>query len=171
MFLNRTRSPRPGAAGFVVVAVLALAACSTTAPPPTPEIRAIGAPFRQAPVAGNEALDAATWRGFGDPLLDDLLARARAANLDVRIAAQRATRTVDQHQAVGCLAQRDGRLAGEFGQDGAVSDACRADRCRGRHTAAHGNCRRIQSTTAGTAGSWATLVNSVGSPPRTRSAS
>jgi len=116
MFLNRTRSPRPGAAGFVVVAVLALAACSTPAPPPTPEIRAIGAPFRQAPVAGNEALDAATWRGFGDPLLDDLLARARAANLDVRIAAQRV------RQARAGSAAAASRLRPTVAATGSVSD-------------------------------------------------
>lgn len=89
MFLIRTWSLRLGAAWFAVVAAVALVACSTPAPPPTPDIPAVGATFQQAPVAGGETLDAATWRGFGDPLLDDLLARARAANLDVRIAAQR----------------------------------------------------------------------------------
>jgi NodT family efflux transporter outer membrane factor (OMF) lipoprotein len=34
-------------------------------------------------------LDAGTWRGFGDPALENLIALARTANLDVRIAQQR----------------------------------------------------------------------------------
>ena len=89
MFPKRTESFRPGAGWVAGVAILTLAACSTPAPPPAPDTAAVGMPFRQAPVVDTAALDAATWRGFGDPVLDDLLARARAANLDVRIAAQR----------------------------------------------------------------------------------
>jgi NodT family efflux transporter outer membrane factor (OMF) lipoprotein len=72
-----------------VAAALVVTGCSTSVPPPTADISAVHAPFRQAPVTNTEALDAATWRGFGDPVLDDLVARARAANHDVRIAAQR----------------------------------------------------------------------------------
>lgn len=86
---HRPCSPRISAVWVAGVAVLALAACSTPTPPAAPDTSAAAAPFRQAPAAGSEALDAATWRGFGDPLLDALLARARDANLDVRIAAQR----------------------------------------------------------------------------------
>lgn len=87
---NRTGPPRRAASWVSGLACLALVACSTPAPPPPPDTGAVAAAFRQASAAGaSEALDAATWRGFGDPVLDDLLQRARSANLDVRIAAQR----------------------------------------------------------------------------------
>lgn len=75
-------------AGAMVLAV-ALVGCGTTAPPAPPDAAAVGAAFRQSEPTGFEALDAATWRGFGDPVLDTLIAQARAANLDVRIAQQR----------------------------------------------------------------------------------
>lgn len=54
-----------------------------------PNLSAAAPAFRQAGSLGDEALDAATWRGFGDPVLDGLIIRARDANLDVRIAGQR----------------------------------------------------------------------------------
>jgi hypothetical protein len=38
--------------------------------PAPPDLKAAGASFRQAEPAGPETLDAATWRGFGDPVLD-----------------------------------------------------------------------------------------------------
>jgi NodT family efflux transporter outer membrane factor (OMF) lipoprotein len=71
---------------------VALVGCASTAPPAPPDVKAAGANFRQAEPAGSEALDAATWRGFGDPVLEGLIAQARAANLDVRIAQQRVRR-------------------------------------------------------------------------------
>lgn len=43
----------------------------------------------QSAPEGSESVDAITWRGFGDPALDALIAQARSANLDVRIAQQR----------------------------------------------------------------------------------
>lgn len=75
----------------LAAAVLALAAagCSTPTAPLPPDTAAVKLPFRQDPAAGTEALDAATWRGFGDAALDSLVERARTANPDVRIAAQR----------------------------------------------------------------------------------
>lgn len=73
----------------MLAALLILAGCASPQPPRPPDTGALNPPFRQTPGPGTEALDAATWNGFGDPVLDDLVARARAANLDVRIAAQR----------------------------------------------------------------------------------
>jgi NodT family efflux transporter outer membrane factor (OMF) lipoprotein len=82
------------ALGGLAVAVL-LSACSTT--PPTPEpppaVRALEIALRTAPAparaAPEEDLDAATWAGFDDPLLNALLPEVRRAHLNVRIAAQR----------------------------------------------------------------------------------
>ena len=78
-----------------VLAALLLAGCSTPAPAPVSPPASVGAVYREAPPPRPDALEAATWRGFGDPALEALLARARSANLDVRIAAQR----VQQAQA------------------------------------------------------------------------
>lgn len=87
---NRTDPFRRAAPWVSGLACLALVACSTPAPPAPPDTRAVAGAFRQAPTASaGEALDAASWRGFGDPVLERLLQRARSANLDVRIAAQR----------------------------------------------------------------------------------
>lgn len=70
--------------------VMTLAACAT---PPAPSAEtvadAFGPAYRQAPDNGSGAIDAITWRGFGDPVLEELTGQARAANLDVRIAQQR----------------------------------------------------------------------------------
>lgn len=86
MRLHTPMRPLPWAAALVA---LVLAGCAIQPPPPSlPDTAAADAPYQQAP-ADSAALDAATWRGFGDPVLDSLLARARTANLDVRIALQR----------------------------------------------------------------------------------
>ena len=66
-----------------------LAGCSTPTPPAPPDLKTIGRSFTQSSPNGSDALDAATWRGFGDPVLESLIHQARAANLDVRIAQQR----------------------------------------------------------------------------------
>ena len=85
------RQSRRGSTALValVAPVMLLVACSTPPTPPPADLAAVNTPYRQAPAASTDALDAATWRGFGDPVLDSLLARARSANLDVRIAVQR----------------------------------------------------------------------------------
>ena len=67
---------------------MTLAACTTPKPPPAADTGAIGPAYRHATVTGT-GNDASTWRGFGDPVLENLIAQARAANLDVRIAQQR----------------------------------------------------------------------------------
>ena len=73
----------------IVAAMLVLAGCAAPQSAVPPDTRAWGVTFQRAPAPGAEALDAATWRGFGDPVLESLVTQARAANLDVRIAAQR----------------------------------------------------------------------------------
>jgi NodT family efflux transporter outer membrane factor (OMF) lipoprotein len=95
----------------------ALIGCATTAPPAPPDLKAAGASFRQAEPAGPETLDAATWRGFGDPVLEGLIAQARAANLDVRIAQLR----VRQARAGSTAAAS--RLLPTVAVTGSVSDA------------------------------------------------
>ena len=87
-------SPQTVAATLVLVC---LAGCSTPAPPPPAHPLGEIAGFRQAAATPPEALDAATWAGFGDSLLNELLAGARAANHDVRIALQRAPGACGQH--------------------------------------------------------------------------
>lgn len=69
--------------------VTALGGCGTTVTPTAPDLSAVPADFKQAQPKGSDTLDTATWRGFGDPVLDGLIAQARTANLDVRIARQR----------------------------------------------------------------------------------
>lgn len=74
---------------LVLLLATTLAGCGTTSLPVPPDLHAVGTSFRQAQTPEAEALDAATWRGFGDPVLDGLITQAREANLDVRIAQQR----------------------------------------------------------------------------------
>jgi NodT family efflux transporter outer membrane factor (OMF) lipoprotein len=69
--------------------VTALGGCGTPVTPTTPDLSSVRAAFKQAQPKGSDTLDAATWRSFGDPVLDGLIAQARAANLDVHIAQQR----------------------------------------------------------------------------------
>jgi NodT family efflux transporter outer membrane factor (OMF) lipoprotein len=95
---------------------LTVAGCATPTPPPPPDTGVIAPAYRQAPASSSEDLDAATWRGFADPVLDDLLARARNANLDVRIAAQR----LRQARAGGTAAAS--RLWPTVAATGSVSD-------------------------------------------------
>ena len=81
-------SARDGA--FLALAMaLSVSGCTSTMHESPPDMAAANTPFRKAPADRTDALDAATWRGFGDPVLDDLVARTRLANLDVRIALQR----------------------------------------------------------------------------------
>lgn len=74
---------------WLSVSVATLAGCAKPTPPAPPAFPAASASFRQAQPLGSEALDAATWQGFGDPTLEALIAQACKANLDVRIAQQR----------------------------------------------------------------------------------
>lgn len=70
-------------------AVLALVGCSAAVPPAPPSLPAVASAYRLAPGLDGNALDAATWHGFDDPTLLALVERARTANHDVRIAAER----------------------------------------------------------------------------------
>ncbi|MFM8929528.1 MAG: efflux transporter outer membrane subunit [Betaproteobacteria bacterium] len=66
-----------------------LAACGSTPQSPPPDFSLAGERFAHSAATSAETLDAATWRGFYDPALESLIAQARTANLDVRIAQQR----------------------------------------------------------------------------------
>ena len=68
---------------------LALVGCAANTPFTPPDLSAVGDDFKNAKVLDVTALDAAVWRGFKDPALESLVAQAKAANLDVRIAQQR----------------------------------------------------------------------------------
>ena len=86
---------------LVVVLALMIAGCATPGAQSQQSVLPsdLGLQYRQArydhptAVAGIAAdepsLDAATWAGFSDPLLQTLVKKARANNLDVRIAATR----------------------------------------------------------------------------------
>ena len=101
---------------FALSAVLA--GCSTPTPPAPPDLKAIGPSFTKPGPDGSDSLDAATWRGFGDPVLEGLIQQARAANLDVRIAQQR----VRQARAGSTAAAS--RLLPTVAATGSVSDQC-----------------------------------------------
>lgn len=81
-------------------AILLMTGCAAVAPPAPPDLAATQQRYRQATGqvghatqgqsgVSNVALDAATWDGFGDPLLVALVSHARSHNLDIRIAATR----------------------------------------------------------------------------------
>ena len=65
-----------------------LAACANPAPPQRPE-QALPAAYTGQPAAASPVLATDWWKGFGEPVLDGLVDRALAANLDLRLAAAR----------------------------------------------------------------------------------
>lgn len=84
--------PRIASAALVAMllgAALSVSGCGTATPAVPADLKAVKGSFRQAPAPVGDALDAATWRRFGDPVLDGLIVQTRASNLDVRIAQQR----------------------------------------------------------------------------------
>jgi multidrug efflux system outer membrane protein len=87
---------------FVSIAAL-VGACAVGPDYRAPETAA--APFVAAPTAGVEQqpFEAAWWEQFQDPVLDDLIERALADDLDLRIALAR----VDEARAVFGAARRD----------------------------------------------------------------
>lgn len=76
----------------ILLAAVALA-CSSCAVGPryrSPTAAAVGLPVRYAAATSEPADDlSAWWRDFSDPVLDDLVARTRAGNLDLAAAAAR----------------------------------------------------------------------------------
>lgn len=98
---------------WVAVGLIGCAVSPSIAPP---DLQAVGGSFRQAAPAASEAVDAALWRGFGDPVFQGLIAQAQAANLDVRIAQQR----VRQARAGSTAAAS--RLLPTVAATGSVSD-------------------------------------------------
>lgn len=101
---------------FALAVVVLLAGCSTPQAPPAPDTAMALVPYRQMPAADTAALDAATWRGFGDPVLEGLLAESRTANLDVRMALQRVRQARAGSQAAAS------RLWPTVAATGSVSD-------------------------------------------------
>ncbi len=89
--------------GFAVAALLALAGCAigpSYVAPTTPSATfdvAAAEPLTQQP------FEAAWWQQLGDPVLDDLVARALAGDLDIRIAAAR----IDEARALLGGTRRD----------------------------------------------------------------
>lgn len=69
--------------------VSALAGCATSTPSTPPDPGLAGGRYLQSVADGVPSVDAATWQGFGDPALEALIAQARTANFDIRIAQQR----------------------------------------------------------------------------------
>lgn len=81
-------APRHAKWGALLLAA-ACAACSTPTAPTPPDLGFAGERFAKSEPLVSEAVNASTWRGFGDPALEGLIAQARSANFDVRIAQQR----------------------------------------------------------------------------------
>lgn len=75
----------------LALASLALTACTTVGPDARPPAPRLPAAFSQAPKAlpAEAAALARFWRGFGDPVLDGLVAQALAANPELRLAVAR----------------------------------------------------------------------------------
>lgn len=70
------------------MALTLLAGCSVAPPLPQPRV-ALPAHFAQAPALGPQPDLAHWWRGFDDPALDALVARALRENLDLQAAGER----------------------------------------------------------------------------------
>jgi NodT family efflux transporter outer membrane factor (OMF) lipoprotein len=79
--------------GLVIVLLAPWAMACVVGPRYTPPKVAMPAGWREAPTARVGRLDRSTlerwWTAFGDPLLDDMVARAIDGNLDLKIAAAR----------------------------------------------------------------------------------
>jgi NodT family efflux transporter outer membrane factor (OMF) lipoprotein len=96
-----------GAAPALAAGLLAACTVGPRYAPPAPDVPA---GFSQVSVAEPDI--GAWWRGFGDPTLDSLVARALALNLDIR---QSAARIAEARQQV--------RIAGAAGQPTLSADA------------------------------------------------
>lgn len=95
------------------VLLLALAGCATAPPESRPP-----APAAETPAAWSASLPAATgWRGFGDPLLEALVAESLAANTDLQVA---------QAALAQARAQRDVVAAAQSPQVGSSASAGRS---------------------------------------------
>lgn len=84
--------PRPAArraALAATAAALLLSACALPSKPPLPPAAVETPAAWRSPVEAAAPPDAAWWRAFGDPVLDDLVAQARARNADLATARER----------------------------------------------------------------------------------
>lgn len=79
------RPARAAAATLLLPLALALSGCAT---PRLQSTVAVPESYASAPT-GESATEAAWWKGYGDPVLADLIDRAARENRDIRIAAER----------------------------------------------------------------------------------
>lgn len=80
---------RLGVSLSLLLLTVCVAGCSTPVPVAPPAPATVADRYLAAPPTNVESVDAATWSGFQDPTLQALIAKARSANLDVRLAQQR----------------------------------------------------------------------------------
>lgn len=115
--IARARCLRLGLVATACAWAVGLAGCAATVEPATSQAQAhvSTAAFRNATVPG-DAFEPAWWQRFGDPTLTDLIERARAANLDVRVALLRVEEARAGLQAVNA------RLGPAVGLQGSASD-------------------------------------------------
>jgi NodT family efflux transporter outer membrane factor (OMF) lipoprotein len=90
--------PLPQALGVVTVSAALLCGCADVSQPayrrPDAPQKAAYSQKEGAPVSASETISPEWWKGFHDPYLDNLVARAIAGNIDIRILAAR-TRVAD----------------------------------------------------------------------------
>jgi NodT family efflux transporter outer membrane factor (OMF) lipoprotein len=90
--------PLPHALGVVTVSAALLCGCADVSMPayrrPDAPQKAAYSQKEGAPVSASETISPEWWKGFHDPYLDNLVARAIAGNIDIRILAAR-TRVAD----------------------------------------------------------------------------
>jgi NodT family efflux transporter outer membrane factor (OMF) lipoprotein len=87
--LSRSTPGRVGVSLLLSFLAVSVLGCSTPPPSASPARALSTERFLHAPPPDVESTDATTWSGFADPSLQALIAQARSANLDVRIAQQR----------------------------------------------------------------------------------
>ena len=82
--------------------------------PPMPDAWSAGSRGTGVRTAASPSVDGAWWRSFNDPVLDDLVTRATAANTDVRIAAARLRESRAQRGVVVAALFPQADLSGSF---------------------------------------------------------
>ncbi|MFM2073757.1 MAG: hypothetical protein RJB34_62 [Pseudomonadota bacterium] len=97
---------------LTITFALTLVGCTTNTQPVPPDLSAVGTDFKNEKFIDARALDSAVWRSFEDPVLATLVAQAKAANLDVRIAQQRVLMARAGSQAVASRGLPTVALAG-----------------------------------------------------------
>ncbi|HEX7902138.1 MAG TPA: efflux transporter outer membrane subunit [Planctomycetota bacterium] len=83
---RKSQIPNPTPQGWVHLGLLLLAGCAVGPDYEEPKTESAGA-FRNAEGMSTDPAEIAWWKGFADPKLDDLIARAASGNLGVKAAA------------------------------------------------------------------------------------